>query len=199
MKIDPRTVKELREKTGAGVMDCNTALAECSGSVSEAIEWLRRKGHSAAEKKSTRTASQGLIGAYVHFDGKTGVLLEINCETDFVAKTDEFKELSRDICLQIVATSPKYLSRDHVPADVIEKEKQAYAKDARQTGKPEKTIEKIVAGRLEKFYAEDCLFDQPFVKNQDITIQGLIKEKIARLGENIVLRRFARFKVGEPA
>ncbi|TAL23594.1 MAG: translation elongation factor Ts [Nitrospirae bacterium] len=189
-------VKELREKTGAGMMDCKKALAETSGDFEKAIDCLRQKGLASAARKATRTASEGLIGSYIHMD-KIGVLVEINCETDFVAKTDDFKGLVKDISLHIAAANPSYLSRDDVPQDIIEREKEIYR--AQVTNKPPQVVEKIVEGKLDKFFSETCLLDQIFIKDpeQKAKVKDLVTEKIAKLGENILIRRFARFQLGE--
>lgn len=194
--ISADNVKELREKTGAGMMDCKKALAESGGDFEKAIDCLRQKGLASAAKKSSRTASEGLISSYIHMD-KIGVLVEVNCETDFVAKTDEFRELVKDITLHIAAANPSYLSREDVPQDVIEREKEIYR--AQVTNKPPQVVEKIIEGKLEKFFSEDCLLEQIFVKDpeQKLKIKDIITEKIARLGENIVIRRFVRFQLGE--
>lgn len=194
--ISADRVKELREKTGAGMMDCKKALAESGGDFEKAIDCLRQKGLASAAKKSSRTASEGLISSYIHMD-KIGVLVEVNCETDFVAKTDEFKELVKDITMHIAALNPSYLSREDVPQDVIEREKEIYR--AQVTNKPPQVVEKIIEGKLEKFFSEDCLLEQIFVKDpeQKLKIKDLITEKIAKFGENIVIRRFVRFQLGE--
>lgn len=194
--ISADNVKELREKTGAGMMDCKKALAESGGDFEKAIDCLRQKGLASAAKKSSRTASEGLISSYIHMD-KIGVLVEVNCETDFVAKTDEFRELIKDITLHIAAANPSYLSREDVPQDVIEREKEIYR--AQVTNKPLQVVEKIIEGKLEKFFSEDCLLEQIFVKDteQKLKIKDLVTEKIAKFGENIVIRRFVRFQLGE--
>lgn len=194
--ITAETVKELREKTGVGMMDCKKALAENNGDFEKAVDYLRQKGLASAAKKATRTASQGLISSYIHMD-KIGVLAEINCETDFVAKTDDFKSLVKDVLLHIAAANPSYVSREDVPADVLEKEKEIYK--AQITNKPPQVADKIVEGKLDKFFSEQCLLEQPFVKDpeQKIKIKDIVTEKIAKLGENIVIRRFVRFQLGE--
>ncbi|MBI5643785.1 MAG: translation elongation factor Ts [Deltaproteobacteria bacterium] len=197
MEISATAVKELREKTGAGIMDCKRALAESKGDFEKAVTYLREKGLAAAAKKASRVASDGLVTSYIHGGGKVGVLLEVNCETDFVAKTDGFAALVKDIAMHIAAMSPQYVSRNEVSADVIEKEKQIYAVQARESGKPEHVIQKMVDGKLDKFFKEVCLLEQPFVKNPDATIEKLVVDAIAKLGENITVRRFVRFKVGE--
>jgi len=197
MSISATAVKELREKTGAGIMDCKKALSENDGDVEKAITFLREKGLAAAQKKASRVAADGLVLSYIHAGGKVGVLIEVNCETDFVAKTDGFSELVKDLALHVAALSPLYVRREEVPAELIEKEKEIYAAQARESGKPEQVIEKMVSGKLEKFFKEVCLLEQPFVKNPDQSVEKLIIEAVAKLGENITVRRFARFKVGE--
>lgn len=196
--ISPAQVKELRERTGVGMMDCKKALAECGGDMEEAVAWLRQKGLASAAKKAERVASQGIVDAYIHLGGRIGVLVEVNCETDFVARTDEFRTLVRDIAMHVAAASPRFVRRDEVPADVVEKERQILRTRTLEEGKPPHMVDKIVEGRLDKqFYNQSCLEEQPFVKNPEITVGELIKESIARMGENIVVRRFARFQVGE--
>ena len=197
MNIDAKTVKKLREKSGVGMMDCKKALVEAGGDEEKAFKLLREKGLDKAAKKSTRTASQGIVDSYIHLNSKVGVLLELNCETDFVAKNDEFKNLSRNICLQIAATNPSYLQAEDVPNDILEGEKEILRSQALNEGKPEKVIEKIIEGRIDKFYKESCLLNQVYVKDEDKTIKDLVVETVAKLGENIVVKRFARFEVGE--
>lgn len=197
MSISASAVKELREQTGAGIMDCKKALSENNGDIEKAITFLREKGLAAAQKKAGRVAADGLVLSYIHAGGKVGVLVEVNCETDFVAKTDGFSDLVKDIALHIAALNPQFVKREEVPADVIEKEKAIYEAQAKESGKPEQVIEKMVAGKLEKFFKEVCLLEQPFVKNPDQSVEKLIIEAVAKLGENITVRRFARFKVGE--
>ncbi len=194
--ISAETVKELREKTGAGMMDCKKALTESGGDFEKAIDCLRQKGLASASKKAGRTASEGLISSYIHLD-KIGVLVEVNCETDFVAKTDDFRELVKDISLHIAAANPTYLSREDVPQDVLEREKDIYR--AQVTNKPPQIVEKIVEGKLDKFFTDACLLDQIFVKDpeQKLKIKDIVTQKIAKLGENIVIRRFARFQLGD--
>lgn len=196
MEISAAAVKELREKTGAGFMDCKKALNETKCDMEKAVTYLREKGLAAAAKKASRIASEGLVSSYIH-GGKVGVLIEVNCETDFVAKTDGFAELVKDVAMHVAASNPLYVKRDEVPSDLVEKEKEIYAHQAKESGKPENVIQKMVDGKIEKFYKEICLLEQPFVKNPDITVEKLIIEAIAKLGENISVRRFARFKVGE--
>jgi len=197
MEFTAKDVMELRGRTGAGMMDCKKALTATDGDMEKAIDFLREKGLAAAAKKQSRIAAEGIVDSYIHLGGKVGVLLEVNCETDFVAKTDEFKSLVHDIALQIAASAPEYVSRDEVHADQLEHEKEILAAQARNEGKPEKIIEKMVQGRVDKFYKEVCLLEQPFVKNPDITIEQLVNEKIAKIGEKISVRRFVRYKMGD--
>ncbi|MEX0326819.1 MAG: translation elongation factor Ts [Puniceicoccaceae bacterium] len=194
-EISAKMVAELRAKTGAGLMDCKKALTEANGSEEQAIDILRKKGIASASKKADRSASDGLVEAYIHLGGKVGVLVELNCETDFVAKTDDFKALVRDIAMHIAATNPICVSREDIPADILEKEKEIAASQI-DPKKPANIIEKIVSGKLEKFYQENALMEQPFVKNTDQTIAEMLKEQIAKMGENMVIRRFARFQIG---
>lgn len=197
MELKASMVKELREKTGAGVMECRNALIEGKGEIEKAIEILRRKGADKAAKKSSRKASEGLIGSYVHLGGKIGVLVEVNCETDFVAATDLFRGLVKDLTLQIASANPIYISVDDVPEEVIEREKEAIRQQALSEGKPERVIERILDGRMKKFYSETCLMEQPFIKDDSITIRELMERTIAKLGENIRIRRFVRYQLGE--
>ena len=196
-EITAALVKELRERTGAGMMDCQKALSATDGDLEKAIDFLREKGLAAAAKKAGRVAAEGLVEAYIHGGGRIGVLVEVNCETDFVAKTDAFKELVKDIAMHIAATNPSYLKREEVPTAELEHEQAVLAEQARNEGKPEKIIEKMVAGRIEKYYKEVCLMEQPFVKDPDKTISDLITESIAKIGENISIRRFTRYQLGE--
>lgn len=196
-EITAALVKELRERTGAGMMDCKKALSATDGDLEKAIDFLREKGLAAAAKKAGRVAAEGLVEAYIHGGGRIGVLVEVNCETDFVAKTDAFKELVKDIAMHIAATNPSYLKREEVPTTELEHEQAVLAEQARNEGKPEKIIEKMVAGRIEKYYKEVCLMEQPFVKDPDKTISDLITESIAKIGENISIRRFTRYQLGE--
>ena len=196
-EITAALVKELRERTGAGMMDCKKALSATDGDLEKAIDLLREKGLAAAAKKAGRVAAEGLVEAYIHGGGRIGVLVEVNCETDFVAKTDAFKELVKDIAMHIAATNPSYLKREEVPTAELEHEQAVLAEQARNEGKPEKIIEKMVAGRIEKYYKEVCLMEQPFVKDPDKTISDLITESIAKIGENISIRRFTRYQLGE--
>ncbi|MBI5287225.1 MAG: translation elongation factor Ts [Deltaproteobacteria bacterium] len=195
MEISASVVKELREKTGAGIMDCKKAIMEAKGNLEAAITYLRERGLASAAKKAGRVTSEGLIGSYIHTGGKIGVLVEVNCETDFVARTEEFQNLVKDIAMHIAALHPQYVRGEDVPQEVIEREKVIYRTQA--AGKPEKVIEKMVEGKLEKFFSEVCLLEQPFVKNPDITVERLLVEKISKLGENMSIRRFIRFQVGE--
>lgn len=197
MHIDAKVVKALREKTGAGMMDCKKALQEAGGNEEKAVDILREKGLSAAARRSDRAANQGIIDSYIHLGGKIGVLVEVNCETDFVARNDEFREFVRNICLQVAATNPVYLNKEEVPEKILEKERQIIKAQALNDGKPEKVIEKIVDGRLEKYYRENCLMEQAFIKDEDINIKELLTNLMARIGENIVIRRFSRFEIGE--
>ena len=195
MQINSQDVKVLREKTGAGMMDCKQALIEAKGDAAEAEKILRKKGIAIAGKKAARTAKDGCIASYIHHGSKLGVLLEVNCETDFVARNDIFREFVKDITQQIAAANPSYVNRENVPANVIEMEKEIYL--AQVKNKPPQAVEKIVAGKLEKFYSTVCLIEQPFVKNADITIKDHLTATIAALGENIVIRRFVRWQIGE--
>lgn len=195
--ITAAMVKELREKTGAGMMDCKKALQESGGDLEKAIDFLRKKGIAKAEKKSAREVKDGLVEAYIHAGGKLGVLVELNCETDFVAKTDEFKELARNLAMQIAATNPIAIRREDIPREVIDRELEIYKASAKEQGKPEHILEKIATGRLEKFYAEQVLEEQAFIRDPDKTIKDVITEVIAKLGENITVHRFARFRIGD--
>jgi len=196
MAITAEMVKELREKTGAGVMDCKKALAESEGDLERAIDYLRQKGLSDAAKRTGRTASEGVIASYIHPGGKLGVLVEINCESDFVARTEEFQGFVKDLAMHVAAANPLYLRREDVPEDVIAHEKRIYVAQAQEERKPERIIERIVQGKLEKFFQDTCLLEQPFVKDQDTSINQLLSSKIATLGENIVVRRFQRYQLG---
>jgi len=196
MSISASLVKELREATGAGMMDCKNALVETNGNVDEAVKYLREKGIAKAAKKMDRLASEGIIASYIH-GGRIGVIVEINSETDFVAKNEEFQEFGRDIAMQVAASNPKYVKREEVPQEAIEAEKEILKNQALNEGKPEKIIEKMVEGRINKFYKEVCLLEQPFIKDPDKTVDDLLKEKISKIGENLSIRRFSRFEVGE--
>lgn len=196
-EITAAMVKELRERTGAGMLDCKNALTDKGGDIEKAIEYLREKGLAAAAKKAGRIAAEGVCESYIHGGGRIGVLLEINCETDFVAKTDEFKSLAKDICMQIAASKPEYVRREEIPAEVLEKEKEIFTAQALNEGKPANVVEKMIVGRIEKFYKEICLLEQPFIRDTDVSVQQLLNEKIARIGENINVRRFVRYELGE--
>ncbi len=197
MEIPAKLVKELRERTGAGFSDCRAALVEANGNIEKAIEILRKKGQAAAAKKAQREASEGLVGSYIHAGGKIGVLVELNCESDFVARTDAFQQLSHDIAMHVAALDPRYVRREEVTPEMLEKEREIYRAQALATGKPEGVVEKIVTGKMEKFYEENCLYEQHYIKDEGVTIREMVEQAIAKLGENISIRRFARFKVGE--
>ena len=197
MEISASVVKELRERTGAGMMDCKSALAEVGGDMEKAIDFLREKGLAKAAKKATREASDGKVFSYIHTNSKIGVLLEINSETDFVAKTDEFITLGHEISMQIAAAAPQYLKPEDVPQDVLDREKAIYRQQALDEGKPEKLVDRIAEGKVQKFFETSCLLEQPYIRDQDKKVKDLIVACIAKLGENIVVRRFARFAIGE--
>jgi len=197
MSVTPQMVKELRERTGAGMMDCKNALLETKGDMEQAIDYLRKKGLASAAKKAGRVTAEGMVGSYIHMGGKIGVLVEINCETDFVARTDDFQELVKDIAMHIAAADPRFVRREEVTQDVLDRERAIYRERTLAEGKPEKIVDKIVDGRMEKFYGESVLLEQPFIKDPDKTVQQLVNEKIAKIGENIQVRRFSRFKLGE--
>lgn len=197
MEITASLVKELREKTGVGMMDCKKALKETDGDIDLAIEYLRKKGIATAQKRGGRTTSEGQVQAYIHAGGKIGVLVEVNCETDFSGKTEDFGQFVKDVAMQIAATSPIAIDRDNIPSDILDKEKEIYATQARESGKPEKIIDKIVEGKMKKFYSETVLMEQAYVKNSDITVTDRLNEVIAKTGENIIIRRFARYQLGE--
>ncbi len=197
MSISAKLVKVLRDKTGAGMMDCKTALTQTNGDLEKAVDYLRKKGIQAATSKFGRTASNGIITSYIHLNGKVGVLLEINCETDFVAKTPEFNELAKNITLQIAAANPKYVSREEVPEEVISKEKEIYFSQAENLNKPVKVLENIAEGKLNKFFKETCLLEQEYIRDPEKTTHQLILETIAKLKENIVVKRFVRYQLGE--
>ena len=202
MEIRAESVKELRDKTGAGFMDCKKALSEASGDFDAAVKWLREKGLAAAAKRAGRVAGEGLIDTYIHAGGRIGVLIEVNCETDFVAKTAEFKELVKHLAMQVAAASPalaRYVQREEVPAAVIEQEREIYRAQAQASGKPEKVIEKIVDGKIDKFLSDICLLEQPFIRDPEKSVKDVVTEAVAKLGENILVRRFARFQLGEGA
>lgn len=195
--ITAELVKQLRERTGSGMMDCKKALTETNGDMDKAIEYLREKGLASAAKKAGRIAAEGLVESYIHGDGRIGVLVEVNIETDFAAKNDKFKAFVKNVAMQIAASKPEYVRREEVPADVVEKEKEILKAQALNEGKPEKIVEKMVEGRIDKFYKEICLLEQPFIKDPDKTVQQLLTENVAAIGENINIRRFVRFERGE--
>lgn len=197
MAISASQVKALRDKTNAGMMDCKEALTASDGDFDKAVEYLRKKGLSAATKRSSRAAKEGMVASYVHMEGRIGILVEVNCETDFVAKTDNFKTMARDIAMQIAATNPKYVRPEDIPEKELESEKEIYRSQALQEGKPEKIMDKIIEGKLKKYYEEVCLIDQKFIKDTNITVRDLVNGMIANSGENIIVRRFARFQLGE--
>jgi len=195
--VTTEMIKELRGLTGAGVLDCRNALRECEGNIEEAVDFLRTKGLASAAKKSGRIASEGIVTSYIHGNGKIGVLVEVNCETDFVAKNEDFQELGKDIAMQIAASKPEYVKREDVPSEVVEKERAVMREMTLNEGKPEHIVDKIVDGRMNKFFNEICLLEQPYIKDTDKTVEELIKEKIATIGENIQVRRFTRYEMGE--
>ena len=197
MVISTELIKELREKTGVGIMDCKASLKECDGDIGKAIDYLRKKGIATAQKRGGRVTSEGQVQSYIHAGGKIGVLVEVNCETDFTGKSEAFSDFVKNIAIQIAASNPIAIDREGIDNNVLEKEKEIYASQAKESGKPENVIEKIVEGKLKKFFSEACLLQQPFVKNPDISVQDLLNESIAKTGENIVIRKFARFQLGE--
>ena len=197
MEISAALLKELREKTGVGIMDCKNALNECQGDITQSIEYLRKKGIATAKKRGSRMTSEGQVQSYIHAGGKIGVLVEVNCETDFTGKTDDFTEFVKNLAMQIAATNPIAVAQDGIPPEVLSKEREIYATQAKESGKPEKVIEKIVEGKMNKFYTEVCLLKQPYVKNPDMTVEDLLNEMVAKTGENVIIRRFARFQLGE--
>lgn len=194
--ITVQMIKELREATGAGVLDCREALQATEGDIEQAVVFLREKGMAAAAKRSEREADEGLIGSYIHAGNRVGGMIEVNCETDFVARTDEFQQLAHDLAMQVVAAKPAYLKREDVPPQVLEEEKAVYRAQMADSGKPDNIVDRIVEGKLQKFYEENCLMEQPFIKDPSVTVGELVKQKNALLGENIVVRRFARLEVG---
>lgn len=196
MAITAAQIKELRDLTSAGMMDCKEALKECEGDVKKAQEWLRRKGMAKADKKASRTTGEGRIGCYMHHNGKVGVFVELHCETDFVAKTEDFQKLLSDLCLQVASMSPKYVSREQIDQALIDKEVASYRQNAIDSGKPEAIAEKIAQGQVDKYFKEMCLLDQAFIKDESMTVQQLIKQTIGKLGENITVERFVRMEVG---
>src|SRR5579864_5564577 len=195
--IPAQRVKELRERTGAGFSACKDALAEAKGDLEQAINILRKKGQAAAQKKSQRATSEGMVGSYIHAGGKIGVLVEMNCESDFVARTDDYQKLCHDIAMHIAALDPRFLRREEVTQEILDREREIYREQAKATGKPDPVIEKIVSGKMEKFYEENCLYEQHFIRDEGLTVKELIDHTIAKIGENISVRRFSRFKVGE--
>jgi len=197
VEVSSSMVKDLREKTGAGMMDCKKALSETGGNFEKAVDYLRQKGLATAAKRAGRIAAEGRVGSYVHAGGKIGVIVEVNCETDFVAKTDDFQSFAKDVAMHIAASNPLYIQRENVPPEVLEREREIYRAQAREAGKPEKIMEKIVEGKLEKFYSEVCLLEQPFIKDPDLTVQDLLNGLIGKLGEKVEIRRFSRIQVGE--
>jgi elongation factor Ts len=199
VNVPAHLVKELRERTGAGFSDCRAALVEAGADLDKAVDVLRRKGQAAAQKKAQREASEGLIGHYIHAGGKIGVILEINCESDFVARTEDFQRLCHDVAMHVAALDPRYIRREEVTPQILDHEREIYREQARATGKPEPVIEKIVNGKMEKFYEENCLYEQHFIKDESLTVGEMINSMIAKLGENIAVRRMVRLKVGEAA
>jgi elongation factor Ts len=197
MEITAQMVKQLRETTGLGMMDCKKALQECAGDMEKAIDFLRTKGKKVAEKRAGRATSEGVIESYIHTGGKLGVLLELNCETDFVARTDAFQSLARELCMQIAAASPEYVSREEVPQDIVERETAVFTAQAQEEGKPEKIIPKIIEGKLNRFFEDICLIDQAFIKDQDKKVKDLLNAAIAETGENIQIARFVRMVLGQ--
>ena len=197
MEISSQLVKDLRQRTGAGVMDCKTALNEAKGDIEAAIEYLRRKGLATAAKKAGRIATDGLVSAYIHAGGKIGVLVEVNCETDFVARTEDFQAFVKNIAMHIAAANPQYIRREEIPSDILERERRIYRTQAVESGKPEKVLDKIVDGKLERFYSEVCLLEQTYVRDSDLTVKDVLDALIAKIGENVAIRRFARFQLGE--
>ncbi|MGD2028455.1 MAG: translation elongation factor Ts [Desulfobacterales bacterium] len=195
--ISAATVKKLREKTGAGIMDCKEALSQCNGDMGKAVDFLRTKGLASAAKRAGRATTEGIVESYIHMDSKLGALVEINCETDFVAKNEDFKEFAKNIAMHITATNPVGLRQEDVPKETIDKEKEIYRAQVLEMGKPEKIVDKIVEGKLNKFFKDNCLMNQAYVRDPDITIEDLLKDMIAKIGENITIKRFARFKIGE--
>ncbi len=197
MEISAEQVKTLREKTGVGLMDCKEALKVSGGDMDKAIDHLREKGLAKAQKRVGRAATEGAVAVYVHMGGKIATMVEVNCETDFVAKTDQFQTFTKDVAMQVTAANPSYVKREDVPEEVKEKEKGIYRKQAKESGKPDKILDKIAEGKLEKFFQEVCLLEQPFIKNPDVTIKGLLEDLISKMGENILIRRFVRYQLGE--
>ncbi len=195
MSISAQTVADLRKSTGVGIVDCKKALEECAGDLEKSTEYLRKQGSMKANKKADRSTGEGVIGSYIHAGGRVGVLVEVNCETDFVARTDEFQDLVKDIAMHIAAANPLYVSIDEVPKDIVEKEKEIYREQLKKEGKPDEIVEKILIGKVQKYYEDVCLLEQPFIKEEKKKIKELIQEKIAKIGENIVIKRFARYSL----
>jgi elongation factor Ts len=195
--IPAQLVKELRDRTGAGFSDCRTALVEAGADLEQAINVLRKKGQAAAAKKAQRTTSEGIVGSYIHAGGKIGAIVEVNCESDFVARTEDFQRLCHDLAMHVAATDPRFLRREQVTQEILDREREIFREQARATGKPDPVIEKIVNGKMEKFYEENCLYEQHFIKDEGVTVKEMVEQLIAKIGENISIRRFARFKVGE--
>ena len=195
--IPAQLVKELRDRTGAGFSDCRAALIESAGDIEQAINILRKKGQAAAAKKSQRATSEGIVGSYIHAGGKIGAIVEVNCESDFVARTDDFQHLCHDLAMHVAAADPRFLRREQVTQEILDRERDIFREQARATGKPDAVIEKIVTGKMEKFYEENCLYEQHFIKDEGLTVKEMVDQLIAKIGENISIRRFARFKVGE--
>lgn len=195
--ISAQLVKELRDRTGAGFNACREALIEAGGDLEKATIILRKKGQAAAAKKAARATSEGLVGSYIHAGGKIGAIVEVNCESDFVARTDDFQRLCHDLAMHVAATDPRFLRREQVTQEILDRERDIYRDQAKQTGKPDAVVEKIVSGKMEKFYEETCLYEQHFIKDEGLTVKELVDQAIAKMGENIAIRRFARFKVGE--
>lgn len=196
-EITSDMIKELREKTQAGMLDCKKALIECGGDMEKAVDYLRKKGLAAANKREGRVAKEGIVASYIHSNNKIGVLLELNCETDFVARNQDFHDLAKDLCMQVAAANPMFVSPEDIPADVLEREKEIYREQLKDSGKPANVIEKIVEGKLTKFYSEVCLLEQEFIKDSKVIIKDLIKNRIATYGENITVGRFVRFQIGQ--
>jgi elongation factor Ts len=197
MQISAAQVKELRERTGVGMMDCKKALVECDGDINKAIKFLRERGIAAAARRAGRTTKEGVIFSYIHPGNRIGVLVEVNCETDFVARNEQFQQFAKDIAMHIAASSPRYIQREDVPVAEVEAEREVLTNQAQAAGRPEKVLQKIVDGRLDKFFEQICLLEQPFIKDPNLSIRDLLRETIARIGENIVIRRFARYQLGE--
>ena len=197
MEISAEQVRALREKTGVGLMDCKEALKASGGDMDKAVDYLREKGLAKAQKRVGRAATEGTVAVYVHMGGKIATMVEVNCETDFVAKTDQFQAFSKDVAMQVTAANPTYVRREDVPEEVKRKEREIYRKQAKESGKPDKILDKIAEGKLEKFFQEVCLLEQPFIKNPDVTVRGLLEDLISKMGENILIRRFVRYQLGE--